>query len=255
MKFLDVPLLRRNSTQIDGVPQYSSFSCRLPYHSLFTGPCGGIAAVIVINSLPRYFPDRAGMATSIYLAGIAFGQILLPSLSRALQTEYGFSGATLILSGLLFNTCACFALLRPLPETGKKQKEKTKSSLKEIFLDILISVWKNMSKIRYPKLSIVSGSMSFMIVGFVNYVSMVPIALLNEGYSRQVASYGLSAVGIGNILTRFVMIVISDKKWLDRRKLFIFGLVCVFICQIGEWVCNRMNDIIFLKIFRNTCRM
>ena len=206
------------------------------------------------------------MTTSLFLGGTACGQIIMPLLSRLLQNHFGFSGATLILSAIFLNTCVSFALLRPLPkdkdiaikqvksekestetqepflESGDvncSQQRKEKSSSTNVILiivrDIVKGTSENMKGIRYPNLLIVSLSLSFMVAGFVNYVSLAPFAVVNAGYSKEVASLGLSATGAGNILTRLIMIFIADKKWLNKRNLYIAGVAGIVVfasCKI-----------------------
>ncbi|CAH1784633.1 unnamed protein product, partial [Owenia fusiformis] len=69
-----------------------------------------IPATIIIND---YFATKRTLAFGIATSGFGVGSFLYPLLIEALNEEYGWRGAMLILSGIGLNICVCGVLMRP----------------------------------------------------------------------------------------------------------------------------------------------
>uniref|UniRef100_A0A2P2I2K3 Monocarboxylate transporter 6-like n=1 Tax=Hirondellea gigas TaxID=1518452 RepID=A0A2P2I2K3_9CRUS len=238
--------------------------------SIVIGMAGGITTVMCFVILPLYFNKRRGMASSFFLAGAALGQIVIPLTIRNLQDEFGFAGATLIHGGILLNCCVAAALFRPLNKTRKEYLKKNSSSRSngiaesnnentinlleatnpshntqlrsktrnnscfrtayKVCSDIASTTIKNMKELKNPRMILVTLSLSFIVIGYINFISMVPFALMSQNYTAQDASLSVSLSGVGNVLTRIIISFIIDKNWFNKRAAYISGCLLTSGC-------------------------
>ena len=92
---------------------------------LFIPPGIGVSMIYIpaILSVGFYFEKRRALANGIANSGSGLGTFIYAPLSRVLLDEYSWRGATLILSGLVFNCAVCACLFRPLTtSTGSTWK-------------------------------------------------------------------------------------------------------------------------------------
>lgn len=74
----------------------------------------GLIYLPAIVSVTMYFEKLRSLATGIAVCGSGFGTFIFAPLTEILITTYGWRGALLIISGVVFN-CAIFgAMFRPL---------------------------------------------------------------------------------------------------------------------------------------------
>jgi len=71
-----------------------------------------LTPVFIIIS--EYFKKRRARAMSLAMLGASFGGIALPPLLTHLFSSYDYSGAMLILAGLMFHLCLTGAVFRPV---------------------------------------------------------------------------------------------------------------------------------------------
>lgn len=205
--------------------------------------------------LPSYFNKRRGMATSLFSAGIPIGYIIMPLLIRYLQDQYGFYGAILIHGAILLNTCVACALFRPLipPRKGKLVDDKSNGdklpketspsveaetqtiSFCELCRDVFSHTLINLKGMKHMPLLLTTSSVAFFLTGTLNYVSLLPFALRAQGYSPDEASYAISMTGVGNIFIRLFVSCIADAKWVNRKYVYLLGLVITTSCTYGEF--------------------
>ncbi|KAG0715963.1 Monocarboxylate transporter 2 [Chionoecetes opilio] len=88
--------------------------------SLLTGFGGGIVTCQCFTILPHYFQRLRGLTNAIMMSGICTGLFVGPPFARYLQDTYGFRGATLILGGVLFNSCIGASFFHPYEWHQKK---------------------------------------------------------------------------------------------------------------------------------------
>ena len=77
--------------------------------------------------LGTYFVKHKGLANSIFTSGASIGGLVFPPIVIKLFEEYGFTGAMLIVAGLLSNIFVAAALMRP-PEFYTKHRSVTRES-------------------------------------------------------------------------------------------------------------------------------
>ncbi|XP_018024858.1 monocarboxylate transporter 6 [Hyalella azteca] len=231
---------------------------------ILIGGLGGTSIMVCFLILPAYFHKRRGMANSLFSAGIPIGYVIFPLLIRYLQEEYGFSGAVLIHGGLLLNCTVACALFRPLksPQVLCRKREvnsrtdgqrtdplllQTTDTTKtivpetetgaqsltfcELCADILKTTNINLKGMKNRTLLLLSLSVALFLVSTMNYVSMLPFAMRAHGYSANEASYAVSLTGIGNIAVRVLVACIADSKWVNRKYVYITGLIIVSVCS------------------------
>lgn len=80
-----------------------------------------VASVVIVA---YYFEKRRSFATGLSFCGSGIGTFAFAPLTQYLLEEYGWRGTTLILAGFFLNMCVCGALMRDLPWTVIKFKEK-----------------------------------------------------------------------------------------------------------------------------------
>ncbi|XP_053216610.1 monocarboxylate transporter 13-like isoform X1 [Podarcis raffonei] len=81
---------------------------------VFTGIGGTFALWPSLALLSRYFERRRPLATSLALSGAGVASLALSPFFQFLVDLYGWRGALLLVSGMVFHLLPCGALLRPL---------------------------------------------------------------------------------------------------------------------------------------------
>ncbi|XP_060735149.1 monocarboxylate transporter 12 [Tachysurus vachellii] len=85
-------------------------------------------AVAIVGT---YFNERKALAYGIAMSGRGIGTFILPPLFQHLINLYSWTGALLILGGLVSNLCVCGSLMRPLVDQSKGEEENVKAILDE----------------------------------------------------------------------------------------------------------------------------
>lgn len=80
-----------------------------------------VASVVIVA---YYFEKKRSFATGLSFCGSGIGTFTFAPLTQYLLEEYGWRGTTLILAGFFLNMCVCGTLMRDLPWTASKFKEK-----------------------------------------------------------------------------------------------------------------------------------
>ncbi|ELU07220.1 hypothetical protein CAPTEDRAFT_23618, partial [Capitella teleta] len=92
---------------------------------------GGLGICMVylpsIIAVGFYFEKKRALANGITSSGSGIGVFLFSPLCNYLQTEYGWKGALLIISGITLNCLACGALYLPVHNAKKKKKKSVKN--------------------------------------------------------------------------------------------------------------------------------
>lgn len=87
------------------------------------GLFGGMGAKPCYLLLTLYFDRKRGRANALLMSGVCSAQFVGPLLIRYLLAEYSLKGATLILSGIVFNSLVGTALYQPVEWHLKKDDE------------------------------------------------------------------------------------------------------------------------------------
>ncbi|KAJ8300055.1 hypothetical protein KUTeg_021574, partial [Tegillarca granosa] len=77
----------------------------------FGRSCTHVPALVLVG---LYFDKRRGIAIGLSTAGIGFGSFIIPPAIDHLFNEYGYTGAFILMSGLVLNVVVCSSLYRPL---------------------------------------------------------------------------------------------------------------------------------------------
>ncbi|XP_071524183.1 monocarboxylate transporter 12-B-like isoform X1 [Panulirus ornatus] len=113
-------------------PEFLFFS-----FSLISGAGGGAVVCMCFTVIPLYFDRRRGLANGIMMAGVCMGQIVGPPLARLLQDEFGFTGATLILGGIILHSCVGVSFFHPVEWHMKRSPAQVVSQTQEGSLPLI----------------------------------------------------------------------------------------------------------------------
>ncbi|XP_018024859.1 monocarboxylate transporter 12-B-like [Hyalella azteca] len=223
--------------------------------SFVIGCSGGLTSIVGYLTLPHYFEDHRGRAAAIIITGVSSGQMILPLLLRFLLDEYGFPGACLIFGGLVLNCAVLSLLYYPVPErpiirgdalydsvvnkkvrtpmlsqilnnndnNGETEPDGRGMSAIETTQEIMKITWSRAKKLQHLKLLIMTLSFSFLIIGYQNFMALLPFAMATHGHAPSMASYCVSAGAVANTATRIFVSCFSDKAWFNRKTSYFFG--------------------------------
>ncbi|MPD05437.1 Monocarboxylate transporter 6 [Portunus trituberculatus] len=251
--------------------------------------------------VPSYFNRRRGMANAVMMAGVCIGQMVGPPFLRFLQDEYGFRGATLILSGIILNCCVGAAFyhpvewhLKPPPQpasppctepaakdsrqsdcggeqdervslveympgrgedgTQRDREESTSTEHKPDAVDlepdsdapqqgvsrrtlvgrVARNTVADLVILRSPRALIIAIGSTFFIIGFYNFIMMVPFVIQIAGHSLADAANCISASAFANLVMRILGSVLSDYAWFNMRLAYMAGLAITAFSIMGK---------------------
>ncbi|KAJ0016092.1 hypothetical protein NQD34_014382 [Periophthalmus magnuspinnatus] len=210
-----------------------------------------------VTILGHYFVRRRAFANAMSSTGTALGLCILPVLGNYLHIEYGWRGSFLVLGAVLFNCCACGAVMRPLKsqrprgpplinhQASLSQEEKdqnTKGFLKTASNYLLSALKKHMAFDQFcnnPKYCVYSIGITWMMLGFVvPLIYLVPYATAHDMEPSQAAML-LSILGVVNIVIRPPIGLIFSMPWFKGRHIYVFASALLVnglsnnICCIG----------------------
>lgn len=309
--------------------------------SILTGIGGGLVTCQCFTILPHYFQRLRGLTNAFMMSGICLGQFLAPPVSRFLQDNFGFRGATLILGAIMLNASAGAALFQPYewhqkmviveeepeecvsallakpratdsPHVGRgvvhsaskssfasstvsqsaeadgdithetrqrllerlegrkanspssKPSSRYNSTLSLSSIDagslgamplddeenkadaiaykeegdifpvrVVKSVMKDLAVLRNLRACIFCFAGVMCINGFLNFVMMVPFAMLDVGLSKDTSAWSLSVSAICNLVTRFLVSTLSDFQWFNKRLTYMSGYLLISVSIIA----------------------
>ncbi|CAH1784646.1 unnamed protein product, partial [Owenia fusiformis] len=174
-----------------------------------------IPATVIIND---YFETKKTLAFGIATSGLGIGSFLYPLLIEALNEEYGWRGAMLILSGIGLNICVYGVLMCPF----RTHELLTKSDNNEKVFNFGIMKSKNFLILCFNYLVF-----HFGIVIVFTHLSEYSLLM---GIGGSESSMLFSVFGISNIVGLLLFGVIAHHPKADAMLLFIGGL---FICGVA----------------------
>ncbi|XP_018024852.1 monocarboxylate transporter 12-B [Hyalella azteca] len=229
-------------------------------YSIILPISAGVGSTVSFLIVPRYFEKRRGQAMAILMTGLAVGGIVSPLLIRNLQDEFGFIGATLIHGAIILNCCVASALFRPLESKKKERNDSLPPTAVEDFsefgyneqnggfistptlglerskpipsrmwifasnLILSLTTWfkKNYSVLKQRKVLMNGFSLSTHVVGYFNFVMLVPFVVESSGHSPQYSAWCVAAFSVSNASVRLIVASLADRTWFN--KAFFFGL-------------------------------
>lgn len=258
--------------------------------SLLSGCGGGLVMCMTFIIVPSYFDRRRGLANAVMMAGVCTGQMVGPPFLRFLQDEYGYRGATLILSAIILNCLVGAAFYhpvewhlkppqpgnRPCTESTAKDSRQTDSGSEEaewvslvthtrdrgedgtqrdgeestgakhnpdgVELDpeavaprqdvglirllarVAHTTVTDLSILRSPRALIIALGSTFFLIGFYNFIMMVPFVMQIAGHSLADAASCISASAFANLVMRILCSVLSDCTWFNMRFAYMAGM-------------------------------
>jgi MFS family permease len=182
-------------------------------------------------TVPRWFPARRGLAMGIMSIGISVGILVIPLLSSHLITAFGWRLSFAIL-GLVTGTVIIGStfLMKKEPPSGEESGEEKEEHLASL-------------------LSLPPGSLSLtealgtrvfwmFFAGYLLWCTgfyMISVHLvvygIDLGFSPAGAALGMSLIGGGGILGKFLMGLLSDR--IGPRKVMGVNLILQALCIFG----------------------
>ncbi|XP_064115765.1 monocarboxylate transporter 2-like [Macrobrachium nipponense] len=255
-------------------------------YSLLAGIGCGIISNISYMIVPHYFKKRRGLANGIIMAWDCGGQLIGPPLIGMLQDEYSFKGATLIVGGVILNSCIGAAVFHPVewhkrPKTPKIHgthntahliknpveaipRKKTPESIRTIMMRLVKSTVKDLGILKSLKAIIISIGVTVILNGYLNFLAFVPFAMQEAGYTLGEAAQCVSVSAICNMVTRVIVATLSDGKKFNFQISMMVGsmtisatMICFTLTEdlttikviMGIWGCGVGT---FMSIFNLT---
>uniref|UniRef100_A0A0P4W7D1 Major facilitator superfamily (MFS) profile domain-containing protein n=1 Tax=Scylla olivacea TaxID=85551 RepID=A0A0P4W7D1_SCYOL len=309
--------------------------------SVLTGIGGGLVTCQCFTILPHYFQRLRGLTNAIMMSGICLGQFLAPPVSRFLQDNFGFRGATLILGAIMLNATVGASLFQPferhqkmviveedpeeyvpaipikpkatdsphlglgvvhsaskssfasstvshsveaecdithetkqrllgrlegwkMSDPSSRRSSKYNSTLSLSSIDagslaaiplddeedkadaeahkergdtlpvrVVKSTMKDLAVLKSLRACIFCFGGVLSINGFLNFIMMVPFAMLDVGFSKDTSAWCLSVSAGCNLVTRFIVSTLSDFQWFKKRLAYRSGFVLISVSIIA----------------------
>ena len=238
----------------------------------FAGISAGISTSVTYLVVPAYFEKYKGAAAAFIMVGVAAGFIVVPPLIRFLINEYTFKGCTLIFGAILANCCVASMVFHPLEWHAKKltipnslqgdslpteiqhlnssngnKKSENPRRVKNV-MTVLNSILHHLKQVQQLRLTLVTVSFAGFMVGYFNMAGMLPFAMEERGYDRNLASWAISVSGISSTVGRIIIALVSDRKWFSRQLWYLVGAVLSGISCISKFAiqCFELD----IKLFR-----
>lgn len=196
-----------------------------------------------------YFERYRGLASGIKLMGEPLGSLLFPQVALLLDDGYGYKGSLLIFGAISMHVTAAFILLREPSWTCKTNADALSKpsggDCTELDLGPRMSITEAEIATTGEKNGLVMGMlrcpMFYTLV--VSYV-MIDYALLtytpnlvdfgtDRGFSKSQAQSVVSISSIGHICGLVLPPLLSDRKYLSRRSLY---LITFFMLGIAMFI-------------------
>ncbi|XP_064108655.1 monocarboxylate transporter 12-B-like isoform X1 [Macrobrachium nipponense] len=208
------------------------------FYSFVAGIGTGLLGCLSYGIVTYYFKRRIGIANAIMSSGVSTGQIIGPLLITRLQDHYAFQGSLLIMGAFYLNGLVGNMVFHP-PEWHKKKPtalpRATKSghSIAEVVLRILRNALKTLILIKSPVASIVAIGAAINLISYLNFLTALPFAMQEEGFSVDDAAYCLSLSGLASLVARLTISIVSDYSCMSKRYLYMGGTLTVSIFSVA----------------------
>lgn len=208
--------------------------------------------------IPHYFNRRRNIANSIMSAGMSTSHMVMPLLITYLHEEYGYRGGTLILGAFILNVCAAAMVLHPVAwhthaanytkittNTNKNDKKLTsrKSECKSggCLKRLISTAVDNLHYIKSPRIFQIAAQIALQCTLLFNVFSLIPFAMLKEGFSQQESSFCMAMAGTFNLGSRFLTALLACCPTLRVFYVFLFGIAITTVSLLGM-ACQRLAN-------------
>ena len=183
----------------------------------FSGVGIGLALLPCPVSVGFVFPDHSGLAMGITTSGVGIGMLVSGPITQYLLDTYGLSGTYLMSAAIVSHVIPCGMLLKtPL------KKNQTPVASKHI-IEYLKTYIKLVKTPAY--MCVLVGSILWNIAYSVITIHL-PNFVVQNGSTRSEASFLITLIGIGTILSRLTVGLATGPNGLDPLLLN-FGLTAL----------------------------
>ena len=124
-------------------------------------------------------------------------------------------------------------------------KDNNSHIYKEIFSDIFQNIICCIYSLRSFKVLICGFGFSQFLIGYINFVMMIPFIVMEAGHSYETASYCMTSIAISNTTIRFLMAMLSDKSWFNIRAGFVSGSIISATFCVRKYRCLYIIDLLY----------
>ncbi|XP_068236064.1 monocarboxylate transporter 12-like [Palaemon carinicauda] len=215
--------------------------------SLVTGTGNGIIACLAYSIVPHYFKKRLGVANAIMSSGVSIGQAVGPVIITQLQNEFAYKGAIIVLSGIILHCCIGATAFHPrewhLKNPRAEAKKLDSPGGFKLAFRILKTTLKTLTLMKSPVALIVALGGTFNVIGYLNFLTIMPFAMQEAGFSVEDAAAGLTISGITNLATRLCVSVMTDLPNFNMRLFFMFGTLLTVALSVAFCFLNDLTSI------------
>ncbi|XP_064114717.1 monocarboxylate transporter 12-like [Macrobrachium nipponense] len=180
-------------------------------------------------------------------SGVSAGQIIGPLLITQLQSEFAHKGAIIILSGFILHGCLGAAVFHPREWHSKNPRVEPKKLDRagglQLVLRILKNTLKNLTLMKSPVAVIVAVGGTFNVIGYLNFLNIMPFAMQEAGFSVEDAAAGMTISGLTNLATRLLVSVLADLPHFNMRLAYMFGTLLTVILSVVFCFLNDLTSI------------
>ncbi|XP_033115938.1 monocarboxylate transporter 2-like [Anneissia japonica] len=199
--------------------------------------------------LNEFFGNRFLLTSNLVTLGSPVGVMSSPTFAEILILSYGFQGAYLILSGIMFHICVSATLCRTkhadigIPTYNLINNSTAEAEIPNGFCDTWFTTVSE--SIKFYELKETGGYFSF-IIGFAlalsgyltSLIYLSPFAI-EENFTPEVAATFVSVLGFSDLVAR-LMILFCDMYYTME-----WALISLFLYSLG--VCSILSILVFIS--------
>ena len=164
--------------------------------------------------MQQYFTKRRALAHSIFTTGFSVGYFALPSLVRIIISEYGWSRALIVISGIILQSLVFGLLMRPVTNIPINYEENNSKSSK------LTKKSSGLSLCSHIYFIIFLISVFGVHIGQCVIITYLPLRCDMIDLSKTEAANLLTIIGITGIFFRPAMGYLADRPWINRVTMY-----------------------------------
>lgn len=172
--------------------------------------------------LSMYFKKRRAISAGLAIAGGSAGSVVMPWVFEAVVNEYGYTGAMMIMAGLLLNAIPAALLLRPistfLPLSAQRQQRAAMASVS------LATTMKGLCAKVFDKELITSGFFLYVVmlmamaqIGFMMCMLFAPLAVREIPSQTDLVVLTPVLMGTFELFGRILVGIVADKEKIPKN--------------------------------------